>query len=57
MRAALGPEHIVMSQPVVGEKADHGLAKPKVYMIQPFIDGWSGKTLPDSVRKDKVFVD
>jgi len=56
MGAALGTEHIVGPQPIVGEKRDNGVVKPKVYMIQRYVDGWDGRTLPDSVRESSLVV-
>lgn len=49
--ATLGEEFIVPTSCVVGEKLDNGVQRYKVYTIQPFIDGWTAKTLPDDLSE------
>ncbi|MBI3109774.1 hypothetical protein HYZ06_01910 [Candidatus Daviesbacteria bacterium] len=56
-RATLGEEFIVGTQTVVGAKRDGHKLKYKVYIVQPYVDGWNGKTLPETLRSNEYLVE
>lgn len=56
-RVALGEEFIIPTSIVVGAKRDGIKDKFKVYLIQPYIDGWDGKTLPEELRNNPYLID
>lgn len=49
-KLALGAEFVVPTQVVMGAKGDSGIAKYKTYIFQEFVDGWTAKDLPESLR-------
>lgn len=54
--SALGQEHIVPTELVIGEKKDNDHRKIKVYTVQPYISGWNGRTLPEDLRTNDRIV-
>lgn len=56
-KLVLGEEFIVPTHVVMGAKQDGRKYKYKVYLIQPYVDGWNGKTLPPETRKNSYLVD
>lgn len=51
---ALGPEFILSTSALMGPKKDGRHIKTKVYLVQPFIKGWTGQTLPDQLRHSSI---
>lgn len=56
-RAVLGEEHVVPTEFVIGEKVDSKKSKIKVYEVQPYINGWDGRTLPKDLRTNNILLD
>lgn len=56
-RAILGGEFVVPTQVVVGQKRIDDSAKYKVYLAQPYIDGWNGAELPEDLREDRILLE
>lgn len=49
---ALGKEFIVPTELVIGSKKDQQILKQKLYQIQPFIDAWTGRDVPETIKND-----
>ncbi len=56
-RAALGDEYIVPSVFVASQKKNGRGLEYKPYIIQPHIDCWTGKSLPNEYRSSRVISD
>lgn len=52
----LGEEFIVPTNIVIGNKRDLTGLKYKVYQVQPFVSGWTGKEAPEEVLFDSEVV-
>lgn len=51
--AVLGKDYVVPTQVVIGQKKDKDKAKFKVYLVQPYVDGWNGVELPEDLREER----
>lgn len=54
---ALGKEFVTETTVILGEKKDSGLMKFKSYIAQPFVDSWTGRTLPEELRNITRVID
>lgn len=52
-KEVLGSEFIVPTSIAVGSKMDGSKLKPKVFIFQPKVDGWTGQSIPDEMRNDE----
>lgn len=56
-REALGDEHIVDSIFIAGQKKNGRGMEYKPYIIQPFINSWTGKDVPNEIRNSRIVTD
>lgn len=56
-RAALGEDFIVPSTFVAGQKRNGKGMEYKPYIIQPYINSWTGRTIPTELRNSRTITD